>query len=152
MHGAQAISPAPETDVLPSFRPQPRPKVDRRQSLAAIPTRSPAIRLAQEDAGAAALLVPVPKGNWGLLSRFVEAPEGATQRVELDEIGRFVWQSCDGHRSVLEVIDRVIIEYGFSCREGEMATVHFLRSLARRNYLALVILDKDTPQDADDTP
>jgi len=117
--------------------------------MAAVPTRHPAVGLERDSEGRVTLLLPLPQGRWGrLLGRFMKIPQEVYKRLELDEIGTLVWDSCDGRRTVRDIVRGVIERYGFSRREGEMATVSFLRRLARRGCIVLAFYG-ETKRDED---
>ena len=114
--------------------------LSREQSMSAVPTRSPDIVVERGEKGAATLVVSLRQGNWGnLLNRFLKKPIQAKRRVVLDEIGTCVWDLCDGEKTVRDIVERVVKKFRFNHREGERATLAFLRQLGQRRFIAFVV-------------
>ncbi|MBN1674337.1 MAG: PqqD family protein [Kiritimatiellae bacterium] len=110
--------------------------IDRRRSLAAVPVVNEGVNAAEGDAGRLILTVAVPRGR-GLLARF--RPRFSQKRIKLDELGSFVFSRIDGKRNVRTIIRDFIVRYGTNRREAELSTVDFLRSLARRYVISIVV-------------
>lgn len=70
-------------------------------------------------------------------------PRAGEAKVELDEVGSFVWELCDGRRSVREMVACLAKKYKLSRKEAEASLTAFLRSLAGRNLVAIVILKRE---------
>jgi hypothetical protein len=58
---------------------------------------------------------------------------------ELDELGKFVWDTCDGKTAVRQIIRRLADRYNLNDREAEVATVAFLRTLTRKGLVGMAI-------------
>ena len=81
------------------------------------------------------LTVPV-KSN-GLIKLLVRRPAGLTKTFELDDLGKAVWDGCDGRTSVRELITALAARYGLNVREVEVATLAFLRTLVRKGLVGV---------------
>jgi len=66
--------------------------------------------------------------------------------VTLDEVGTRVWDLCDGEHTVKDLIARVAEEHKLSRKEAEVSLVAYLRQLAARGLIALVVEDKKETQ------
>ena len=110
----------------------------RDQALDAVPVRNELCREESTDAGLVRVLVPIRK-TWvvGLMRRLTYAPE--FRKIELDEIGSFVWRRCDGRTSVRVLVRQLCKEFRLSDREGEVSLTQYLRTLARRNLIGLAV-------------
>jgi hypothetical protein len=64
-------------------------------------------------------------------------PTGATKTFELDEMGLWVWDACDGEATLLDVIKRFAEHFGLSVREAEVSTTKFLEMLAMRKLVTI---------------
>lgn len=115
----------------------------REQSLEARPVRNPAVTY--EPAGdGARLTVPVVPGRWVSLLlrilRFGARPNfRPTRTVELDRIGAFVWELCDGSRTVRDLASALAAREKLSRREAEHSLALFLKMLAERGLLLLQV-------------
>ena len=116
------------------FRKPPRPT--KSQVLAGKPVRAPDAK--QTDAGGGKWTITIPlrsakTGGWA--SRLLRVPEGASKSFELDELGKFVFDACDGKTTVAQLIRRLAKQYNLNEREAEVATMAFLNTLARRGLI-----------------
>ncbi len=117
---------------------RPKPNIDRRQSLAAIPVRNPTIvnETVTKDGDGIVVLTRLERGNrWW--SRF--APPVIEQRIELDEMGAFVFRRINGERKVQQIIEEFIRNFRVNRREAELSTVAFLKSLAQKRLISIVV-------------
>ncbi len=73
----------------------------------------------------------------GLLRR--QKPTLVERTVRLDELGSFVFKLLDNQRSVLKIIDIFAAHYKLNRREATLSTVEFLKLLARRNVISILI-------------
>ncbi len=109
------------------------PLPSRKSLLAAIPLKNPAVRET----------VLTPKSNHlGASTLRLTAPLAHANRkksFDLDELGAFVWQSADGTKSVEHLIRHFAEEKRITLRESEVAVLSFLKTLTRKNLLALNI-------------
>ena len=73
-------------------------------------------------------------------------PAGATKTFELDPLGLFVWQACDGKTPVRQVIKRLARHYNLNEREAEVSTLAFLRTLMRKGLIGIPAKDAKDDQ------
>jgi len=109
--------------------------LDRRRSLEAIPVVNGGVKAADGPAGLV-LKVIVLRGS-GFLARF--QPAVMERRVELDEIGSFVFRLIDGKRTALDIVDAFVERYRTNRREAELSCVEFLKSLVRRHVISIAV-------------
>lgn len=109
-----------------------KPKLDREQLLAAAPLRSPVARVEEISDGGVRVTLPL-RSFW-----FLRMPAGATKSYDLDEIGKCVWDRCDGRTSVLKIIESVARQYKINLREAEVATLKFLQVLSQKRLIGVV--------------
>jgi len=112
--------------------------LDRRTSLHAKPVLNRLVKVERGEDGNVVLLVPRPDNWWvrWVTSRF-KLP--AYKRVALDGLGSFVIEHCDGEHTVRDVVDKFAKKYRLNRREAEVSMNTFLRDLARRSIIGLVI-------------
>ena len=112
-----------------------KPGIDRHRSLEGIPIVNEGVQTSAESDRATVVV------RWsrpaGFLARF--QPRTMERTVRLDELGTFVLRQIDGQKDVLQIIDAFVQRYRINRREAELSTVAFLRSLAERNVISIVI-------------
>lgn len=128
------------------FWRRPKP-LSREQSLASVPLRNQAVEAERTDAGEVRLVIPLRATWWArVLSRLFYVPK--TRRVVLDEIGSFVWELCDGSRSVRDIIRALSARYKLHRKEAEVSVVAYLRQLASRGLIGVAVLRRSEEQAA----
>jgi hypothetical protein len=119
-----------------------RTDLSRQDALSVKPVQLVQARFAATDDGGAKLTVRLKSTGWS--TWLMRLPEGATKTFELDELGVFIWNSCDGKTSVQQMIRRLARERKLTLREVEVATLQFLQTLIRKGLVgAPVREDKD---------
>lgn len=114
-----------------------KPRLTLAQTLSAKPVRLVEATLTEREDGGANLKVAMKQLRWaGWLLR---VPEGATKTFELDEMGRFVWDSIDGKTSVQQMIRRLSKRYTINLREAQVATTQFLNMLTRKGLIGMQV-------------
>jgi hypothetical protein len=64
------------------------------------------------------------------------------RRVCLDRVGTWVWELCDGRRTVEDMIDAFADRYGLTFHEARIAVTGYIRSLVQRGVLAMALQDE----------
>ena len=90
-------------------------------------------------AGRWRLTVPVQPKTW--MTFLARRPVGLTKTFELDDIGKAVWESCDGNTSVRAVITELADRYHLNAREVEVATLAFLKTLVQKGLVGIPVED-----------
>lgn len=123
------------------------PQISREQALSALPVQNPHVD-AEEDEDALTLSYaieptkPVRFIMW-MMTKFSKEPPPPRRKVELDAVGKFVWNMCDGKHTVQDISKKVGREYRLPSHEAEHSTVLFLKTLAGRGLIALVVQDEE---------
>ena len=120
----------------------------RAQSLAMRPIRNPFVRTERPEGdaegegagGGVVLLIPIERTRRGrvlawILKRLSRRPVPEFKHIELDEIGAFIWNLCDGTRTTREMIAQLASAYHLNRRDAEASLSEFLRMLGRRNLV-----------------
>lgn len=128
---------------MPLFgKNKPEVELSREDSLSARPVVNSLVRV---DKGADGLItLQVPRKSTSLVrvvSRYFKLPP--YRRVALDELGTFVIELCDGEHTVRDIVDKFSKRFKLNRREAEISMGDFLRTLARRSIIALVIKESD---------
>jgi len=106
-----------------------RSRLTRGDPLASRPVGNPSVTIDRSIDGGARLKLPVTRRG------FFKLPEGATRTFELDEMGVFVWDRCDGKTSVEQILRDLASHYNLNLREVEVSTMRFLEMLGRRGLI-----------------
>jgi len=121
----------------PSDHPE---ALSRTESLACIPKQNDTVQWQELDNGEVLFTYAIP------LSRFFQAlhrkfsknkTEVPTKKLQLDQMGSFVWNLIDGEKTVKEVITIFAREYNVTNQEAETAVAAFLKMLGQRGFIAL---------------
>lgn len=112
------------------------PTIDRRQSLDAIPVLNGGFVPETRADGQLDLVIRAPRRK-SLLSRYM--PPEVEQRFKLDELGTYVYGLIDGVRTVEQIMDAFGGNYRLNKREAEISVAAFLRMLAERKIISIVI-------------
>ena len=127
--------------AVPMWKFRSTPQITREQALSARPVRNPDLEVTRTEAGEASFKVPRRRVWWlDFLAKFGKFPEHRV--VTLDEIGTSVWDLCDGEHAVRDLIETFAAKFQISRKESELRMVSYLRELARRGIIVLVVDEK----------
>jgi len=59
------------------------------------------------------------------------------KRLELDEMGTFVWGLINGEHSVKDIADAFVAEYQVQNREAELSVTAFIKDIGQRGIIGL---------------
>lgn len=118
-----------------------KPEVSRAQALTARPIQLAKCELVETPDGGARLKVPLRPTKWA--GRLFRMPEGATKTFELDSVGLFVWNHCDGKTTVQQLIRKLAREHKLTLREVEVATIRFLQMLVKKGLIGMSVEKKE---------
>ena len=90
-------------------------------------------------AGQWRLTVPLKQKTW--MTLFVRKAVGMTKTFELDDVGRAVWESCDGETTVRQIITDLAERHRLNVREVEVATLAFLKTLVQKGLVGIPVED-----------
>jgi len=112
----------------------------RSQALDMVPVRNRAVEEEPAGEGLVRLAYPLAVKPWfGRMADAVGLWDGRpmTKRVELDELGSFVWDLIDGSRSVRDIARAFTDRYQVQPREAELSVTAFIRTIGRRGIIGL---------------
>lgn len=118
-----------------------RPLVDRHRQLAMRPLRNPLVEMTRSASGVV-LIAPMAATRAGrLVRKLAGAPSGQPhiRRLELDEVGTFIWQLADGAHSVEDLVFELAGRYRLGRKEAEVLLLQFLKTLQRKGLIALQV-------------
>ncbi len=128
---------------LPFLKIRP-PQVDRKAAMLLRPVRNSLLTWEKREGGETILNVPLNQkaGLTRAMARWLKAPN--ERRVELDEVGSFVWELCDGSHTVESVVQKTSKQYKMNRREAEVSVTMFLQMLHERNFIGFYKKTKRT--------
>jgi hypothetical protein len=125
---------------MKSSRSKTPETLNRAESLACIPRHNDEIDWQELDNGDIMFTYAIP------LSRFLTAlhqkfsknqAELPTKKLQLDQMGSFVWNLIDGKNSVKDIIRIFSHDYKVTSQEAETAVAAFLKTLGQRGFIGL---------------
>src|SRR4051812_48654755 len=105
------------------------------QLLAACPRRGADIEPKPAGEGAWRITVSLRPKKWA--AWVLRVPSGSSKTFELDMLGKFVWDACDGRTSVRQIILGLAKRYNLNEREADVATTTFLHTLVRKGLIGM---------------
>ncbi|HUX03266.1 MAG: PqqD family protein [Phycisphaerae bacterium] len=109
----------------------------RSDLLDAVPVRNEKVSVEKGSGGGLVLGVPL-RERW-----YMKPPIGwvmpfsRRRRVALDRLGMAVWETCDGRRTVEEVVEAFAARHHLTFHEARVSVEQFLRELVRRGLVVL---------------
>ena len=116
----------------------PQGGLTREQAMQAWPVRNPALTAHVSDDGIVTVELPRRKDFMGgVLGFLFSVPQ--SKPVQLDEVGSFVWNLCDGEHTVADITSALAEEYKLNRREVELSLTDYLQTLAKRGIIAFAV-------------
>jgi len=140
VRGLQKVS-SPRS-LLTRLLGKKRVDVTREQALEARPLRNLEVKQTSNEEGEAVLLLERRKDLTGRVVGFVIAAP-LSRRLVLDEMGNFVWQQCDGDKSVREIASLLARRYKLNPREAIISLTTFLRTLGKRGLIGFAVVKEN---------
>lgn len=120
---------------LPFLKLRP-PQVDRQATMTLRPVRNSLVTWEKRDNGESILTVPMNEKVSRLTRWMAQRMKVPNERhIELDEVGGFVWELCDGHHTVESIVQKAGKEYKMNRREAEVSVTMFMQMLHERNLI-----------------
>lgn len=104
------------------------------------PTRNPVVTWIEAPDGSAQLTAPLAatgKGFWAAMARKAGKPDEKT--FELEPVGAFVWNLCDGKHSFETIARKLQGRFKMNRLEAETALLAFLQMLGRKRLITLSV-------------
>jgi hypothetical protein len=115
-----------------------RPKLDRQQAMTAVPVLNQLVTIEHNDRGYVLLNLPRRRTSMvRLISRVFRLPP--YKRLELDELGTYAVELCDGSNTVAGIIARFAQRFRLNQREAEVSMVSYLQTLAKRGIISFLV-------------
>jgi hypothetical protein len=109
----------------------------RARLLAARPRRAAGLEALPAGERQWRITVTMQPRSWA--RRVLRLPQTVSRSFELDERGKFVWDACDGERSIAEIVNTLVDFCKVTHEELEPATLKFLDMLLRRGMIVITL-------------
>ncbi len=118
----------------------PRETLSRTESLACIPRQNDEIDWQELDNGNILFTYAIPLSRFftALHQKFSKNQAALpTKKLQLDQMGSFVWHLIDGNNTVKDIIRIFAKDYKVTSQEAETAVAAFLKTLGQRGFIGL---------------
>ena len=120
-------------------------QLTREQALSARALRNPDLEATRDEKGVVSVTIPRRDTWWiRMMARISSVPK--KRIVTLDEVGTEVWDLCDGEHETGEIIRDFAVRHQLSRKEAEVSVVTYLRDLARRGMIILVVPESSSEE------
>lgn len=118
------------------------PELDRQQALESVPMVNQLITIDHDAEGHVVLHVPRKRTSMvKMIAKLFRLPP--YKQIELDELGTYAVELCDGTRSVDEIVDAFADEFQLNRREAEVSMLTYLQTLAKRGIIGFAVEKED---------
>ena len=112
------------------LKKRPESQLDRGAILQSLPLRNQLIEWEVDDKGEVSLVIPQKETLWlRLVAKLFMLP--GKRVVVLDDVGAFVWQLCDGHNSIGQIVKHLCGEVSHDEKRGGDIAVHVYASVGQ---------------------
>ena len=115
------------------------PQFGRRDVANLRPVRNQALTWDRHEDGSVQINMTCRRSGLGkALAILFYIPKEQRKTIELDNIGSFVWERCDGKNNVSRLTDELSQQYQLSRREAEVSLMAYLKTLGERNLIGFI--------------
>jgi hypothetical protein len=100
------------------------------------PLQNPVVTASMAESGGIQLEAPLAsqgKGFMDAVAKWMKAP--ATKTFELDEVGAFVWELCDGAHTFEGISKKLCARYKMNRTEADASLAAYLQTLGQRRLI-----------------
>ncbi len=118
------------------------PELDREEAMDSVPVVNQLITVEYDAEDNAVLNVPRKRTKmlkW--MAKIFRIPP--YKQIELDELGTYTIELCDGEHTVSEIIDKFADQYDLNHREAEVSMLSYLKTLSKRGIVAFSVPEED---------
>lgn len=124
--------------LLPFLLRRRQPRLTPEQILASRPVRNASVKTEQLEDGGLRILAR-RREDWWVRLVGVVFPIPRERRIELDMVGKQVWELCDGEHTLREMIGVFQREHKLTRGEAEWSLRNYLRDLGKRGLVGFVV-------------
>ncbi len=123
------------------LKKRPESQLERADILQSLPLRNQLIEWEVDHNGEVSLVIPQKETLWlRLVAKLFMLPPKRV--VVLDDVGAFVWQLCDGHNSIAQIVKQLCGKYRMTRKEAETSLFTFMRQLGKRGMVGFAVPQK----------
>lgn len=122
-----------------------RPRLRSEQILGSRPVQNRNLRTEELEDGGLRLLAQ-RREDWWVKLLGVVVPIPRERRIELDSVGKQVWELCDGEHTLREMIEEFQREHKLTRAEAEWSLRNYLRELGKRGLVGFVVKDREAEE------
>ncbi len=123
------------------LKKRPESQLNRGDILKSLPLRNQLIEWEVDDKGEVSLVIPQKETLWlRLVAKLFMLPPKRV--VVLDDVGAFVWQLCDGHTSISQIVNQLCGKYRMTRKEAETSLFQFMQQLGKRGMVGFAVPQK----------
>jgi len=115
-----------------------RPRVTPEQVLGSRPVRNENLSVEETDGGGLRIAAR-RREDWWIRLLNVVLPIPRERRIELDVVGRQVWELCDGEHTLRDMIEVFQERHKLTRMEAEWSLRNYLKDLGKRHLVGFVV-------------
>jgi hypothetical protein len=115
-----------------------RPRVTPEQVLGSRPVRNENLSV-EEMEGGGLRIAARRREDWWIRLLNVVLPIPRERRIELDVVGRQVWELCDGEHTLRDMIEVFQERHKLTRMEAEWSLRNYLKDLGKRHLVGFVV-------------
>jgi len=115
-----------------------RPRVTPEQILGSRPVRNEGVRVEETEEGGLRI-VAQRRNDWWIRALTAVLPIPRERRIELDAVGKQVWEMCDGEPTLRDIIEMFQERHKLTRMEAEWSLRNYLKDLGKRNLVGFVV-------------
>jgi hypothetical protein len=118
-----------------------RGRIDRDEAMRARPARRPAMQTQPRDDGGLLVTVALRRPRW---QRWLGGSDAFEKTYGLDAVGRWVYEHCDGRRTVRGIARGFARDHQVTLAEAEIAVTTFLKTLTAKGVVEMAVTPRTT--------
>jgi len=79
------------------------------------------------------------RNDWWIRAISLIFPVPGQRRIELDSVGKEVWEMCDGEHTLRDMIEKFEKRHKLTHAEAEWSLRNYLRDLGKRGLVGFVV-------------
>ncbi len=119
-----------------------RPRLTPQQVLSSRPVRNINLQTEETEDGGLRILAHRREAWWVKLLGIV-FPIPKERRIELDSVGRQVWELCDGEHTLREMIEIFRERHKLTRMEAEWSLRNYLKDLGKRRLVGFAVQESE---------
>ena len=115
-----------------------RPRVTPEQILGSRPVRNEGVTVEETENGGLRIMAR-RREAWWIRALGAVLPIPRERRIELDAVGKQVWEMCDGEHTLRDMTEVFQERHKLTRMEAEWSLRNYLKDLGKRNLVGFVV-------------